>query len=389
MNNVYVLIASLLLISLILGRLFRKIGLTEILAYIFAGIIIGPILKFHAPKQFFTVVTGLTLALVAYSVGLTFSFHFLKKMGKKIIIILLVEVVITSLVVWLFVYFFTGKLPLSITLASLAPATAPAGTIAVLRDLRAKGRLTKVAVAIVGLDDAAAIVIYSAGIMWTKMLLGSQVDVSSFLIYGLREIFGAVALGAVIGFAVSYLTRRIHLSSDQIFVVCIALAILSWGLADILGVSEILTCMILGTVVINFTMRIGVHSSRLIDNIMTPVFILFFSAIGMEIGLAQLAYGWAIAVVYCLGRSVGKMMGCSLGGILSQSEAKITKYLGIALLNQAGVAVGLAFLAAQELAQYGLGSVIITLMATTTAFFQIVSPLGTQYAVRKAGEANI
>jgi len=160
MDNIYVLVALLLLLGLFLGKLLQKVGLTEILAYIFAGITIGPILKFKPPNQFYPIITAITLAFVGYMVGLSFSFAFLKKMGKKIFIILIVEVIVTSISVWLLTYLFTKNMPLSIILASLAPATAPAGTIAVLRDLRAKGRLTEVSIAIVGLDDAAAIFIY-------------------------------------------------------------------------------------------------------------------------------------------------------------------------------------------------------------------------------------
>ncbi|MHC1623695.1 MAG: cation:proton antiporter [Candidatus Methanospirareceae archaeon] len=388
-SNIYVLAGLVLLLGFILGKLLRKVGFTEVLAYLFAGVILGPILKFSAPEQFSSVISGITLAFVAYTVGLSFSFSFLKKMGKKVLIILIVEVLVTSIAVWVFIYSLTGDLPLSIILASLAPATAPAGTIAVLRDLRSKGTLTDVSIAVVGLDDAAAIVIYSVGVIWTKMLLGGEVSIASSIVYPVWEIFGAVALGGAFGLAISYVTKKRTLSSDHIFVICVAVAILCWGLAEMIGVSAILACMALGTMVINFNVHIGNRSNELIDNIMTPVFILFFAVIGMEIDFSQFASIWAIVIIYCIGRSVGKILGCSIGGILSKSEPKVTKYLGIALLNQAGVAVGLAFLAAQELSGYGLGGVIITLMATTTALFQLFSPLGTQYAVKKAGEVNV
>ncbi len=388
-SNIYVLAGLVLLLGFILGQLLRKIGLTEVLAYLFAGVILGPILKFSAPEQFSSVITGITLAFVAYMVGLSFSYTFLKKMGKKVLIILIVEVLVTSVVVGIFIYLLTRDLSLSIILASLAPATAPAGTIAVLRDLRSKGTLTDVSIAVVGLDDAAAIVIYSVGVVWAKTLLGGKVSIASSLLYPVWEIFGAVALGGAIGLIISYVTRKMHLSSDQIFVICIAVAILCWGFAGMIGVSAILACMILGTIVINFNVHIGNRSNELIDNIMTPVFILFFAVIGMAIDFSQFASIWAIVIMYCIGRSAGKVLGCTTGGILSKSEPKITKYLGIALLNQAGVAIGLAFLAAQELSEYGLGGIIITLMVTTTALFQLFSPLCIQYAIRKAGEANI
>ena len=387
--NAYVLVALILILGFIFGRVLRRLRLTEVLAYILAGIIIGPVLNFSAPEQFSVIIVGITLAFVAYVVGLSFSFVFLKRMGKKILIILVVEVLMTSVVVGIFIYLFTRDLPLSIILASLAPATAPAGTIAVLRDLRSKGTLTDVCVAVVGLDDAAAIIIYSIGIMWTKMLLGGEVGIASSLIYPLREIFGAVGLGGAIGVAISYFTKKVHPSSDHIFVICIAVAILCWGLAEMCGVSAILACMVLGTIVINLNAHVGNRSNELIDNIMTPIFVLFFAAIGMEIDFSLFRSIWPIVIMYCAGRSIGKLMGCSIGGVLSKSEPKIRRYLGVALLDQAGVAVGLAFLAAQELSGYGLGDTIITLIATTTAVFGLLSPLAIQYAVKKAGEASI
>ncbi len=387
--NVYVLVALILLLGFIFGKLLRKLRLTEVLAYIFAGIIIGPILKVSAPEQFYVIITGITLAFVAYTVGSGFSFTFLKRMGKKILIILVVEVLVTVVVVGGSVYLFTRDLPLSIILASLAPATAPAGTMAVLRDLRSKGTLTDVSIAIVGLDDVAAIIIYTIGVTWTKILLGGEVSISSSLIYPLWEIFGALGLGGAIGATISYIMKKIHLSSDHIFVICIAAAILCWGLAGMIGVSAILTCMALGAAVINLNVHIGNRSNELIDNIMMPVFILFFAAIGMEMDFALFPLIWLIVIVYCAGRSIGKITGCNIGGVLSKSEPKIRKYLGIALLDQAGVAVGLAFLAAQTLSEYGLGDTIVTLMATTTAVFGLFSPLAIQYAVKKAGEASI
>lgn len=388
-HSIYILTALILLLGYIFGKLLRRVGLTEVLGYLFAGIVVGPILKFSIPEYFGPITTSVTLALVGYIVGLTFSFEFLKVMGKKIITILIVEVAITSLVVIGFVYLLTKNLPLSIILGSLAPATAPAGTIAVLRDLKARGTLTNVAIAIVGLDDAAGIIIYAIGSAWTKIILGGKTSIASSFIQPTWEIFGAIALGLGIGLAVSYFTKKVNISPERILVIDLFVALFGWGFADLLGVSTILTCMIIGTTVINFSSHVGTRSRETIDTIMTPLFILFFAVIGMEINFSRLSSIWLIVITYCIGRSVGKVIGCGLGGILSRSESKITKYLGIALLNQAGVAVGLAFLAAQELSKYGLGSTIITLMATTTALFQILSPLGTQYAVKKSGEGKI
>ena len=387
--NIYVLVALVLILGFILGRILRKLRLTEILAYIIAGIIIGQVLNFSPPEQFNTIITGTSLALIAYMVGLSFSFAFLKRMGKQMVIVLIVQVLITVAATGGFVYLLTKDLPLSIILGSLAGATDPAGTIAVLRDLRAKGSLTDMTIALVGLDDAVVIVVYAVGIALTKMLLGVETSVSFVFSYPLWEIFGGLGLGGAIGAVISYVTKKMHLTSDHIFVISLAAAILCWGLAEMIEVSAMLTCMALGTAVINLNAQVGKRSNELVDNIMTPIFVLFFAAIGIEMDFSFFQSIWPLIIVYVVGRSIGKIVGCSLGGILARSEPKLKKYLGFAMLDQAGVAMGLAFLAAQALSEYELGGTIITLTTITTVVFGLLSPPLVQYAVKKAGEANI
>jgi len=387
--NIYVLVALVLILGFILGKILRKLRLTEVLAYILSGIIIGQVLNFSPPEQFTVIITGTSLALIAYMVGLSFSFAFLKRMGKQMVIILIVQVIITVAATWGFVYLLTKDLPLSIILGSLAGATDPAGTIAVLRDLRTKGSLTDMTIALVGLDDAVVIVVYAVGIALTKMLLGVESSVSFAFSHPLWEIFGGLGLGAAIGVAISYFAKKIHLSSDHIFLISIAVAMLCWGLAEMIGVSAMLTCMALGTAVINLNVQIGSRSNELVDNIMTPIFILFFAAIGMKMDFSLFHTMWPLVIMYCVGRSIGKITGCSLGGVLAKSEPKIKKYIGFAMLPQAGVAMGLAFLAAQALSGYELGGTIITLATTTTIVFGLLSPPLVQYAVKKAGEASI
>ena len=387
--NIYILVALILILGFILGKVLRKLRVTEILAYILAGIIIGRALNFSPPEQFNVIITGTSLALIAYMVGLTFSFAFLKRMGKQMVIVLIVQVFITVAATWGFVYLLTKDLPLSIILGSLAGATDPAGTIAVLRDLRAKGSLTDMTIALVGLDDAVVIVVYSVGIALTKMMLGAEAGLTFAFTYPLREIFGGLGLGGAIGAVLSYVTKKMHLTSDHIFVISLAAAILCWGLAEMIEVSAMLTCMALGTAVINLNVQVGSRSNELVDNIMTPIFVLFFAAVGMQMNLSLFNLMWPLIIVYCVGRSIGKITGCSLGGVLAKSEPKIKKYIGFAMLPQAGVAMGLAFLAAQALSGYELGGTIVTLATTTTIVFGLISPPLVQYAVKKAGEAGI
>jgi Kef-type K+ transport system membrane component KefB len=309
-------------------------------------------------------------------------------MGKQMVIILIVQVVITVAATSGFVYLLTKNLPLSIILGSLAGATDPAGTIAVLRDLRAKGSLRDMTIALVGLDDAVVIVVYAVGMALAKMLLGAEASVSLIFGHPLWEIFGGLGLGGAIGVLLSYVTKKMHLTSDNIFVISLAVAILCWGLAEMIGVSALLTCMALGTAVINLNVQIGNRSNELVDNIMTPIFVLFFAAVGMKMDFSLFPLMWPLIIVYCVGRSIGKITGCSLGGVLAKSEPKIKRYIGFAMLPQAGVAMGLAFLAAQALSSDDLAGKIITLATATTVVFGLLSPPLVQYAVRKSGEAG-
>ncbi len=385
-GTIYLIVGLLMILGLLFGYLFRKIHLTDVLAYLFAGLLLT-LLGFKASTTFFNVITSATLSLVGYIVGLSFSKNFLKRMGRKVMIILVVEVIVTSIFVMLFVYAFTGDMALAVLLGSLAPATAPAGTIAVFRSLSSHGILTDVATAVVGLDDAAGIIMYVIGIIWTKGLLGYHVTIETAIIHALWEIFGAFILGGSLGFIFGYIGRKKSFTPEQNLILGAAVALLGWGFASVIGVSNILTAMAIGMVVVNMNEELGISSYRAIDAIMTPVYILFFGAIGMEINFTLLAATWAVAIVYCAGRTVGKVIGCSLGSWMAKAEEKLKKYLGIALLNQAGVAVGLAAHAAQELGGTYLGAIVITQIAVTTAIFQIASPLGTQYAVKKAEEA--
>ncbi len=393
MLNIFLIVGLMLLLGFLFGRILRRMGFTSILGYLLAGIIIGPvmspILHSEIPAELSGIVTSITLSFVAYTIGLNFSMGFIRRMGKKTLIILITEVVITAVAVFIFVYSVSHDVSLSLILASLSPATAPAGTVAILRDFRSKGALTDTIMAVVGLDDAAAIVIFSVGIAWTKITLGGAFSIGTSIINPLWEIMGAVAIGLIGGLALSYYTKRFRSSSDPIFVLSVASAITCWGVADVLSVSPILTCMILGATLINTNRDIGNLSNNLIDSVMTPVFIIFFAVIGTEIMFGEVSGIWLIVILYCLGRTAGKISGSWLGGFVSGSESKIRRYLGFALADQAGVAIGLSFLAARELVGYPLGNTIITIIAISTALFQVFAPLGVQYSIKKSGEARI
>ena len=373
----------------LVGRGFIKLGLTGILGYLIVGFILGPVFKLNIPKGFGEIISSFTLSLVGYTIGISFSFDFLKEMGKKMVIVLIVEVIVTSLCVFFFIYLISKNLPLSILLSSLSSATAPAGTIAVLREWKAKGSLTNMIIAIVGLDDVAGILMFTLGIALVRGILGMHGGIFKSIIFPIWEIIGGAFLGIACGMVFSYLLKKIEFSEDGIFVLSLFLPFFLWGISQHIKVSPILSCMVLGATFINLYKEKASLSANLIDNIMTPFFVLFFGSVGMTIKLINLKQLGAISLLYCIGRTLGKCMGAYWGGVIAQTEEKIKKYLGPALMNQAGVAVGLAYLAFHELPGYeNLTNIVLTSIAITTAIFQFVAPIGVQYSIRKAQEVT-
>ncbi|MCD6408520.1 cation:proton antiporter [bacterium] len=388
-TNVFLLIGLLGGFGYLLGKIFMRFGLTSILGFLLIGVILGPLLHFQVPSGFGEIITGLTLSLVGYTVGTSFSLDFLKEMGKKMVIILVVEVIITFIVVFLFVYLLTKNLALSIMLASLSTPTAPAGTIAVLRDWKSKGSLTNMLIAIVGLDDGAGILMFTFGVALTKGILGIHGELLLSILKSLWEIFGAIGLGFIFGFLFSYMVKKIQFSEDGIFSLSLAIPFLVWGIAQEIKVSPILSCMIVGATLINLNKEKGIQTSKILDNVMTPFFILFFGSVGMKIRITGLTKVGLISLLYCIGRTVGKWLGGYCGGSIAKVEEKIKKYLGPGLFNQAGVAVGLAYLTFHEFPGFqSFCETILVSIAITTAIFQFFGPLGVQFAIKKAGEVT-
>lgn len=387
--NIYLIIGILLLLGYVAGKEIFKFGLSGVVAYIFIGFLLGPILKITPPGEFGNIISSFTLAFVGFTIGASFSLKFLREMGKKMIIILIVEVLITSLFVFIFIFFVSRKLPLAIMMGCLSGATAPAGTIAVLREYRAKGNLTNMIIAIVGLDDIAGVIMFTIGIALTKSLLGFHGNLTSSILNPLWEIIGAFLIGGFGGFSVNYLIRKISFTKEGFFVLSLSFPVFIWGLAGFFNVSAILSCMFFGAFLINLNEEKCSIFIKSLDDVMTPFYILFFASVGMSIKLASLHSLWIIAILYCVGRATGKLAGAYLGGEIAKVDEKIKKYLGPALFNQAGVAVGLAYLAVHEIGGHEeFSNLILTTIALTTAIFQFVSPLGVQFAIKKAGEAQ-
>ncbi len=284
---------------------------------------------------------------------------------------------------------------MGLLLGSLGPATAPAGTIASLRDCKAiRGTLSKMTTAIVGLDDGVAIIIFAIAIAILKVSLGEDsLSVYSAFVKPLIEILGAIALGIVIGAILAYSAKKSS-GRESILIISLAGILTCIGLAEIFHLSSILACMFLGATLINLVPGIGRTSFEIVESILPPIYIIFFIVAGIKLRPDLLIEMGMIGIIYIVCRTAGKMSGAFIGAKATRAEPVVQKYLGFTLLSQAGVAVGLACMVSGELAAYGeigqeLGAMAITIIAATTVVFEIVGPIGVRYGITRAGESGI
>ena len=390
--NDLLLIAGLsLLLGYFVGKGTFTLRITSIVGYIFTGILLGPVLHvLKVPQAGADLIVNVTLSLIGFVIGGTFTLDYLRGAGKQIWVIILGESTGAFLLVLAGVYLLTRDLPLSLILAALAPASAPAGTLAAIRDSRASGPLTKAAIAVVGLDDATSIILFVVSIAVVKVLLGGEMSVHELVLVPLREILGSAAVGAVLGWGLSLAVKRTS-ERGNILVLTLASLLLAGGLARVFHFSLILTSMFVGATLVNLAPAESKISFQEIEGILPPVYVAFFILAGSELRPDLLLSMGLVGVVYIVARSIGLISGASIGAWISRAPEVIVKYLGFAILSQAGVAVGLSLLVASELSAFGsqgthYGTVAVTIISATTVFFEIVGPIGVRFAVTRAGE---
>ncbi|RCV64978.1 Kef-type K+ transport system, membrane component KefB, partial [Methanophagales archaeon] len=371
-ENVILLVGIALTLGFAIGKITHQLRLTAIVGYIVVGILLGPTFHIVELSDYeVNIIVNCTLGLIAFSIGGSFTIDFLKRLGKSSIGITIIQSFATFLIITLCVFLFTHNWCISLLLGSIGVATAPAGTIAALHDCKAKrGTLSKMTTAIVGLDDGVTIIIFVIAIALVKVILGDSLSVPSIIIRPLIEIFGAVALGIAIGTVLAYSAKKVK-GRESILIISLAGILMCIGLAEILHLSAILACMFLGATFINLVPRIGRTFFEIVEGILPPIYIIFFIVAGLKLRPDLLIEMGIIGIIYIGCRIIGKMGGAFIGSKLVKAEPYIQKYLGLALLSQAGVAVGLAVTVAGELSAYGkvgvdLGAMAITIIAATT-----------------------
>lgn len=407
--NTLLSVSVALLAGLLMTRVFKKLKLPSVTAYLIAGVLIGPYcmgalgiegigFSSYADVEKLGLVSDVALGFIAFSIGNEFILKDLKKTGKQALIIGIVQAVVAMIFVDIALialhFIMPDKLSIAqaITLGAIATATAPAATLMVVRQYKADGPLTKLLLPIVALDDAVGLVTFAVSYGIAKTLVSGQIDLISILVNPLGEIVFSLMLGSIMGWVLTQLeklfnsnTNRLNLTIGVVFLT-VSLSMIKFNIGSItIQFSSLLTCMMLGTVFCNIC-PLSQDLMQASDKWTSPLFALFFVISGAELELSVFKdYGIIIiGLVYIIFRSLGKYMGASASAKLTKCEDSICKYLGITLLPQAGVALGMCATVASQMPEEGVLIRNITLFAVL--IYELIGPLLTRMALTAAGE---
>ncbi len=373
--------------GLLFSRLVKRIGLPNVTAYLVAGLLVGPyVLDFvsHEHLASFSILTDVALGFIAFSIGGEFKLSHIKQIGGSSLIITFFQAVAACLLVdGVLLIAFPGDPALAITLGAIATATAPAATLMVVRQYKAKGPVTGILLPVVALDDAIGLMIFSVSLALAKVFAqGTAPTVETMLLEPLLEIFGSLLIGFAIGVVLAFAIGFFHSRGNRIAIV-IAAVFLGVGLSQILPLSSLLVCMAIGAGMCNLQKEY----EKVLDfneRWTTPLFMIFFVISGAELDLSVLPAVGLLGVLYLVARSIGKYLGAFLGARVVNADKNIQKYLGICLLPQAGVAIGMSQIVVSALPEYGAQIRAVVLCATLV--YELVGPLLTKMVLTKAGE---
>lgn len=387
--------------GLYLGKAVRLVGLPSLIGYMFFGVIMGASILGVFNEQAVSslqFITDIALAMIALIIGSELNLKALARLGKGIIFVILSESLFAFILVTASLYLLTKDFALSIVFGALAPASAPAGTVAVIQENNARGNLTKALYAVVGFDDGLAIIIFGlSSAVAEKMLIAENSSavansIFSGLLHSVFEIILCIVVGGLLGLLYSLLVKKLK-QLAEIPALTFGFVILATGTAVKFGFSLILTNMMLGFVLANTSTMLSVRKSiSQLKNYMPLLFILFFFLAGAHLDISVLPSLGLLGAVYIMARTAGLMGGAWLGATTGKLESKIRKYLGMGILSQAGVAIGLSLVIQQKFSEIGsthalhIASVVITTITATSIVFEIIGPLLTKYGLRKAGE---
>jgi len=364
----------------------RRTRLPRVTLLLILGFVIGASeLDFLYPheEKLFPVVTNIALVMVGFLLGGQFTRASLREYGRLVLCISIAEVIATALVVLVGLLLIGVQMDIALLLAGIAPATAPAATTDVVNETKADGKFTRTLLGVVGLDDAWGLILFSFMLTAAHVWSG-QGDYTGPLLTGTWEVSGAVVLGIVLGIPMAYATGRIK-PGEPSLVEALGVVLLCAGIALWIEVSILLASMVLGSVVANLA-RHHTRPFHAIEGIERPFIILFFMLAGASLQTEALSRIGFVGGMYIIFRIIGRLLGAWSGGSISHAGPVIRRWMGMALMPQAGVALGMALFATQR--RPDLGETILPVVIASTVFFELVGPVLTRIGLVKAGEVQ-
>ena len=397
LSNPLSTIGLLLVVSFLGSKIFQRFGIPQVVGFIVLGVLHGPSFLNVIPlevSQELLLISEIALGLIGFDMGSHLQLGEIRKLGKSIIFILIFEAFGAFFLVTAGVYALTQSWYTALIFGALSSATAPAATVDVLAEYDSKGPLTTTLLAVVGLDDALSLLLYSLAAAFAASLMagGEAPTLIEILELPFIEIGGSLILGAIMGYALNWLMHRMKSHHDAM-AVSIGFVLLAAGISLVMDFSLILTTMVLGMVTVNCCPEHGRHIRYTIEQAGPVIYVLFFTLVGARFQISLLPTMGLLGLAYIILRSAGKFGGAWLGGTIGGAEPAVRNNLGFGLFSQAGVAIGLALASAARFSQYGeegqaLGSLIINVITATTFVVQIIGPIAVKFAITRAGEVG-
>ena len=386
-----------ILLGFIFGRLFNYFKIPSVAGYVVIGVFLGKSVFniFHADiLDNVNILSDIALSVIAIVIGGELRWIHLKRMGKQVFFIVFFEAFFAFFLVMICVQYYYQNWPLSLILGAISAATAPAATVLVIKELKSKGKLTNMLMAVVAIDDGISLIIFCFASAIAKSLIGmgNAISMISVLEVSFLEIVGAVLMGIIAGVTISIISR-IAKNSDSLLIVVLGTMFMLSGLSRQFGTSMLLANMTLGIYLVNMMPLLSKKVFSSINKVAPSLFIAFFVTAGAHLRVDVLIDAWKLGLIYFFARAIGKLSGATLGATISNFDKKLRRHVGFGLLSQVGVAIGLALVVNKEF--YSLGEegkqiavIAVNILLGTTILTEIIGPIMTKYALIKSGDAK-
>ncbi len=398
-------VATLIIAGLIGGKLISFIRFPRVTGYILIGILIGPsVLKLlsHEMVESFTIIRQVAIGFIGYTIGLELKFSKLKKTGKQVTIITLVQAFLTAVLVCLAVvaYMTVTKNQYAWTfgliLGAIATATAPGPIVAVVKSYRTKGPVTDVLLPLVALDDAIGIMLFAVMLSLGTSFLSGPVSIGHMLLDPFLEIALSIGIGALIGLIVTVIVKKFNRETDNfLMMVIVGFVFFGIGIGQAVHASAILLPMTIGVVLANSINEKYEHRlTQNTDLFSAPILLAFFTIAGAELQLSLLLQIGLLGLIYLVVRVIGKVSGAYISAKAVGAPKTVVKYLGFTLIPQAGVAIDMAlttqlrFEEADLVAHADIGAIIMTIVLAATVIYEVFGLIVVKSALHKAGEID-